>query len=327
MQKMRHGQWQGWTWTWPFTTTASSVELRRLEKFSSPARAQLWFEWRRFTSRISFFTASLVLVPVVILLMRAAVFGPLEEDAMYSIITGLVGAPLLIYFCFSASPGRTDQSFVMVRPLTNGEMVMAMLKAAAISAAFSWAAVCLALSVMPLLGDFHLVEQYFPTFPGCRAAILLGFAFLTWRMMAVNLCFVLPENRWLASVPAWLVIIVAFLMGAVAFNFQDYVNAHYALFLQRLPGLLTLLVAMKFLLAFLAFRASLKRRLLAPSALIGYLAVWILLVVGWLTAALAILHLNKVSLPLLPLSLAIVLLVPLARIGLAPIALARNRHT
>jgi hypothetical protein len=88
---------------------------------------------------------------------------------------------------------------------------------------------------------------------------------------------------------------------------------------------LPFLLAAKFLLAFLAFRVSLKCRLLAPSALAAYLVVWTLLAAG-LLAALLILTRPPREL-ILPLSLGIVLLVPLARIGFCPIALSRNRHT
>jgi hypothetical protein len=39
-------------------------------------------------------------------------------------------------FVFGMSPARTDLSFLMMRPLTNGQMMMATLKAAAISTCF-----------------------------------------------------------------------------------------------------------------------------------------------------------------------------------------------
>jgi hypothetical protein len=59
--------------------------------------------------------------------------------------------------------------------------------------------------------------------------------------------------------------------------------------------------------------------------LLGYLAVWIVLVAVLLTLAVVLFHPGTG--PLLPLSLSVVLLVPLARIGFCPMALARNRHT
>ena len=78
-------------------------------------------------------------------------------------------------------------------------------------------------------------------------------------------------------------------------------------------------------MAFLSFRLSLKRRLLAPSALVAYLVVW-----GLLAASLLAILFFVARPPrelILPASLGIVLLVPLARVGFCPLALARSRHT
>jgi hypothetical protein len=206
-------------------------------------------------------------------------------------------------------------------------MVMAMLKAAAVSAVLTWVAVGVALSFMPLLGDFHLAERNVSVFPGFSVAIVLGLIFLTWRMVAVNLCFVLAGNEWFAGA-AVLLMVAACGAGANVISVLQQDQAHWSWFWRFLPKLLAFLVAVKFLPAFLVFRVALKRRLLAPSALLGYLAVWFWLVAGWLTALLLLSHLDKeLILPVLPLSLAIVLLVPLARIGFCPIALAGDRHT
>ena len=95
-------------------------------------------------------------------------------------------------------------------------------------------------------------------------------------------------------------------------------------FIPFVPILLGFLVAMKFSLALLGFRVSIKRSLLAPSSVLGYLAVWVAIVVALLALVL--------NLPLpsrewtLPLSLCVVLLVPLARVSFCPIAIAHSRH-
>ena len=73
----------------------------------------------------------------------------------------------------------------------------------------------------------------------------------------------------------------------------------------------------------MSFGGSLTRRLLAPSALVGYLAVWVLLIIA-LLATMVFLSSPPKEL-IFPFSLGIVLLVPLARIGFCPIALALLR--
>jgi hypothetical protein len=327
LQKMRHGQWQGWTWKWPLPAMLARAELRGPKRFASRAQAQLWFEWRRFARNLCFFVAALAIIPVLIHLLArvAAGYGPLENNTLLVFTLYLAAMPLFIHFCFAASPGRTDQSFLMIRPLTEGDMATAVLKAAAVSTAFSWVAVFAALGVMPLLGNFRAVERSVSVVPECRATIVVGLIFLTWRVVAVNLCFARSGNRWLAGAPV--LALLALWAGVILFFLDQngVLSDWFRRVVPFVPSLLACLVAVKLLLAFLAFRVSLKRGLLTPSVLTGYLAIWILLVAALLTL--------ELILPrppgewLLPLSLGIVLLVPLARIAFCPIALARSRHT
>jgi hypothetical protein len=117
--------------------------------------------------------------------------------------------PVFVHFFFGASPIQTDQPFLMVRPLTNGEIVMSMLKAAAISAVYSWLAVLAAFCAMILLGEFRAVVHGAFAQPLSLAAAVIGLLFLTWRMAVVNLCFALPGNRRMASVPVLLILALA----------------------------------------------------------------------------------------------------------------------
>jgi hypothetical protein len=321
LQKMRHGQWQGWDWQRALAKVIGCVEWRGPKQFASPTQAQLWFEWRRFASVLCYFTVGLALVPAVILLL-ARVFGhePLDKDAMGGFTAFLAVVPLFIHFCMGTSPIRSDQSFLMVRPLTNGEMVMPMLKTAAMSSFFSALAVLVALGALSLVGDFHKLEQGAP--PGCRAALVIALIFLTWRMAVAGLCFVLTGNRRIASVPVWL--IFAYGTGLFMVIILEQNGVYWHAFLRLVPWLLVCLVAVKFLLAFVSFGASLKRRLISPDAVVNYLTVWAVLVVV-LLATLAFTRPPREW--IFPLSLGVVLLVPLARIGFCPLALARCRHT
>jgi hypothetical protein len=327
LQKMRHGQWQGWTWKWPLPALFAAGELRGPARFSSPAQAQLWFEWRRFARVLCFFVAALVVVPVVIHVVVRFVggFGPLQDNTMLVLTVCLVAVPVFIHFLSSMSPDRRHQSFLVVRPMTDGLMAMADLKAAAISTAISWVAVFAALAAMPLLGDFRAVERSVSVLPECRAAIVIGLIFLTWRVIAVNQCFARSGNRWLTCVPilAFLALYAITVMLSLALH-SDYWVEILQRFVPFVPGLLACLVAVKLLLAFLAFRVCLKRRLFAPSEMAGYLAVWVVLV-ALLLAVVLILPRPSNEL-ILPLSLGVVLIVPLARIAFSPIALAHSRH-
>jgi len=100
-----------------------------------------------------------------------------------------------------------------------------------------------------------------------------------------------------------------------------------------LPGLLACLVGLKFFLAQWAFRAAGKQRLIARRTQIRYLCLWTLVAAIFLVPVAAVCHrINGVipgAIPLsvvIPLCLGILLMLPLARIGFAPVALDRGRH-
>jgi hypothetical protein len=323
LQKMRHGQWQGWTWTSRISKIASRSELRGPKRFASPAQAQLWFEWRRFARRLCFCAAAAAIGPVVTFLLARVGFGrPLQdENSLRALAVLLIAMPLFLHFLFGISPAKTDLPFLMIRPVTNGQMMMATLKAAGISTVFSWLVALAALCAMPLLGDFHHVEQ--TTFPPPQwwAFTLLGSMLLTWRLMAVNLCCTWSGKKWLNGVPTLLFLVAylsVFLLSILSRN-----SAFWDPFRRVLPVLLACLIAVKFLLAFLGFRFSLQRRLLAPSELVCYLTVWVLLIAILLIPAAILFH-HEPWFAILPMG--IVLLTPLARIGFCPIALGWNRH-
>ena len=86
-------------------------------------------------------------------------------------------------------------------------------------------------------------------------------------------------------------------------------------FMQVMPMVLAFLLALKLLLACVSFRVSLQRRLIAPSAVLNYLGLWAFLVAAWLALIVVLFHPDAHL--FLPLSLAVILLVPLARVGFA----------
>jgi hypothetical protein len=319
MQKMRQGQWQGWTWKWPFAAMSARAELRGPRHFASPAQAQLWFEWRRSGRGLCLIVAALVLVPMVIYLLRVGTgFRPLSQSAIFCLVGYLMAIPLVSHFCFGVSPARTDVPFLMIRPLSNGQMMMAMLKSAAISSIFSWTVVLAALAALPLLGDFRAVEKFVSIPPRYLLVIVPGLILLSWRLIAVNLCFVWSGKRALAGLPV-LLFVASYTM---AFVLVSNVSETGWMFV---PIGLECLIAVKFLLALRAFRVALQRGLLAPSVVACYLVVWTLLAATLLIPATILFHDTPFPFILLLLS-GIVLLIPLARIGFCPITLAWNRH-
>jgi hypothetical protein len=324
MQRVRHGRWQGLNWKWPLPTLIAPVEMRGPRRFSSAARAQLWFEWRRFARMLVLVVAALTLTPVLIHLVARFVFfhAPLQNDTLFSFAIFLIVVPPLAHFSYSLSPGTTDQSFLAIRPLTVGEMTMALAKAAFVSTALSWAAVLAAVGGLCLLGDFRTVERNMTYSQECTAAIVIGLIFFTWRFVVVNLWSARSGNSSLAGLPP-----LALLTGALLLFLHQsgILENFFSRIAPFISSLLACVVAAKLLLAFLAFRSSVKRHLIAPSAVIRYLAIWFILVAALLPVLLVLPQPPRDW--LVPLSLCVVLIVPLARIAYAPIMLARARHT
>jgi hypothetical protein len=248
--------------------------------------------------------------------------GPLQENTMCALAGYLVAIPIIVYFTSTVSPAKADLPFIMIRPVTNGELMMAAFKATAISAVLSWVIVLAAFCVMPWLGDFHAVEKNIAIPPPYRTITALGLIFLTWRFIAVNLCFAWSGKKRLTDMPALMFALVCF--GACSLLVLGQNSGFWDSVSRIVPSLLAGLLVVKFLLAFFSFRVSLQRRLLAPSSVAGYLFIWIL-VVAILIAALVIPVRPPKDL-LLQASMAIILLVPLARIGFCPITLSWNRH-
>jgi hypothetical protein len=233
----------------------------------------------------------------------------------------LLGVAVLLHGGFSLLPARNDLPFVMIRPQTNGQMMMAAVKASAISTVLSWALVLTALCAMPLLGHFPDMERTLGFDLHCRTLIVLGLMLVTWRLIPVNLCFLWSGNRRLANLPVLLIVPIC--LGASVLASQSRNEEFWGYIMWFVPWLLAGLVAVKSLLACLAFRVSVKRGLLAPSALVGYLAIWTLLVAALMVPTLMLVH-DKLG--IITTSSLIILLTPLARIGFAPITLAWNRH-
>jgi hypothetical protein len=153
-----------------------------------------------------------------------------------------------------------------------------------------------------------------------RWAVALTFA--TWRALTANLWVGLCGRTWM--VPTHTVLVV--LIGLQVLLQWGWVESNPALrerFFDLLPWVAGGLVAVKFVLAGWALRASVRRGLVDAAGAACHLAVWVL-GTGVLVAVLVRFgsHLG----PWYWLAVAAVLFVPLARPAAAPLALAWNRH-
>jgi len=315
--KIRHGAWQRWTWKWRLAPAIAGTTPRITRAFRSPAQAQLWFEWRRQARKLLFYVCALSGVPLLlhVLFYAIALPGPLSEETTLGLGLYLLAVPLFIHFLQGMSPGREMVQLIATRPLADGEIVMAKLKAAALSAVLCCVVTLPMLAVLPLLGDVPaalahapFLSRNLPLLRPMLPVLLLGWMFLTWRFVAADLCFPLCGKSWVAGVLPLKIYALLALFGLVAYLAHDP-QFERQLF-RVLPFLLALLVVFKFALAQWAFRTSLRRQLLTRAAMLQYLLVWTALAVAFLVPTLVMFHRRTW---ILPLALGIILLLPLAR--------------
>jgi hypothetical protein len=132
----RRGAWEGWTQR-VIDRLLAMLPGRRKAFTSSPA-AQVWFEWRGK----AFFLSAVLGLPMILAMMLYPVptmghFDPVMTATTYANLPCLT---LVLAWCVGMTLAKTDywnresqlSSFVTARPLTDGDIVLAKLKAAAL---------------------------------------------------------------------------------------------------------------------------------------------------------------------------------------------------
>ena len=132
----RRGEWEGWTQR--VIDRVLALFPRRRKAFPSAAGAQVWFEWRGK----AFFLSAVLGLPMILVMMICPVptmghFDPVMTATTYANLPCLT---LVLAWCVGMTLAKTDywnresqlSSFVTARPLTDGDIVLAKLKAAAL---------------------------------------------------------------------------------------------------------------------------------------------------------------------------------------------------
>ncbi|HVS35565.1 MAG TPA: hypothetical protein VMS17_08285 [Gemmataceae bacterium] len=350
------------TWTWP-SWLASALAWRpstRRAPFASPLQAQTWFEWRM---RGLSFPVTVGLVAVVWLLIAltgvgeqvigivaaggdaagvsaavAAMTAPgvllVQFLGIVLFLAGVVGADLGGVRLVDQKPsGGTFgcHPFLALRPLTDGELILAKLRMAVRSTLTGWSIVLIVvflalgptgkwreLAGMPLLQTHSALEVC----AGLSAG-LAGLVFLTWLLLVGNLWLGMTGRRWLVRA-----------FGAFAFGvcmalvlLAHWLSPHpetVAALMAALPYVAVVAVLLKLLLAAWLARILLRRGLIGPRALGISAAAWGVVVAGVVALGGQLAPVGGPSLWRLVLGAALVL--PLNRFAAAPLALEWNRH-
>lgn len=300
---------------------------RRRARFSSPARAQAWFEWRRQGWRLPAGMGLLLPFELAFLFIAG---DDRPKLVFYTILGVLLTPPFMAAFAAAASRGVTPHD--ATRPLTSAALVAARLEAALWSTLAAWLLVVIAI---PLALTFSstwqvVIERTMEWIEAegmLRAVaigllVFLGLFGLTWRQLVQNLYIGLTGREWIVKASVLFALACLVVFGPIA----GWILSLYgmALATNALPWIAAALIGLKLSAAASIATRLRRQRLLNDRTLVTAAA-------GWLVAVLALYGLLAwlVTTPLIPrcfLALIAVLAIPLARLSAAPLALAGNRH-
>jgi pimeloyl-ACP methyl ester carboxylesterase len=362
VERQRRGGGRGRAWWRAGVRAVVDLLPRRRRPFASPHQALCWLAWRRGG----------VVLPACVGFVLVLVVGPVlwlvgsSPEVTFSTLFWVAVLPLLLAAVVGLGFARPDfwarelalPTFLAVRPVRSGDLVLARLTVAAHSTLAAWA---LVLTITPLwlaLGcDTSLVAKFaealgrhYPLLAllplGLLAALLL-----TWRLLVGSLPVGLAgrQGLFLASVCAGTACVLAFIVAFAwsltrpePWQTRANIAGRFKEFFESIPEIAWLLYA-AFLLklwgAVWSWTAARRRGLVSDRAAGAYLVFWstataaLMALLGLLLSPAAedafgfpfnvLIHAGWLPYLLL---LGCLLVVPLARVPLAALALARNRH-
>lgn len=298
--------------------------VARGRRFRSPARAQVWFEWRRFGRSLP------VLIAIVLPFELSLLF--IFRDTPVLVLETLLLALLTPGFMAGFVDTLGFSAFLGTRPLSTGSLVAPQLLAAAWSAGASWmlmaVAVPLALTLSgtwPALMDRIARTEY--VFGTARtvaigAAVCGGLALWTWKRLVEGLYIGLTGREWLvkANVFGTLVLLAA---GGIVLWIVP-LGVVLASLWEALPWILIAVAIVKLAAAIWISARVFNERLIADRVLLAIAACWCGAVLSLYFAF--VWFVDTALVPHYVLLLAAIVAVPLTRVSAAPVALAWNRH-
>jgi hypothetical protein len=323
IQRQRCGRWRMLARAVAWAEKTAATCFRRKRPFATAARAQLWMEWRQnaVTPSIGLGVVSVLMCAGLVRLAAIDGAGAFAPAALY-----VAGAQLTVWAIISGLLLSRDpcsrsvclSSFLATRPMTSGALAFAKIELALRMTLLGWLFFAAGLAVwFAAFGwppDPRLARQDGALYPTAGfVALALG-----WHLVGA-----LPV--WLTGrigSPAWAGLLA--LAGYIALGqVLHFLAKHFDLFV-ILPWIFGFLFAGKIAVAGWAFRQANRRRLLSPRAIGKYFLFWVAVTICFVATASALCRGTAFSQPLVVLGAA--LLVPLARVGLAPLALASGRH-
>jgi hypothetical protein len=335
--RARRGDVPDWRDMFGWLARIADILPRRRDHFSSSARAQAWFEWRRLGRSLPALVA--ILLPFELSLLF--VFRE-TSPIVFEILVGVLLTPPAMAAFVAATVSKSNPygsdsysvtPFIATRPLTSASLIAAKLKATIWSTLATWLLVIVAIPVALRLSGTstlviewtrHLIEAVGT--PRAIAIALLGLAGLlasTWKQLVQSLYIGMSGRAWIVKASVF----VALALLAIIVPLAHWVigkRVVMAMLWNVLPWIAAVLVCFKIsAVARIAMRLR-DSGLLSDRTLIVGAACWDVIVfalyglLAWIFPALIFRRYL--------LALVAILAVPLARLSAAPLALAWNRH-
>ncbi len=340
LKLVRRGTWEGPSristlWNRLRLTPARSPRTQ----FGSAFAAQFWLEWRRQGWLLPCISGGMIFLILPLVLKCFQWVG--AEAAPPEVILGVLILPLMLSVLLTPALARFDSFhsttelpvYIAVRPMTNGEFVMAKLLMALATSALTWlvtvAACCFWLAVVergPLLSNIGLVTLYGPVafLTGCVPGLLL-LVIWTWKNLVAGIGACLTGRPWIVGVSVYCRIVLLCALVPLVGVARSNVNFR-ELLVHRLTAILVVCLVAKIAISIAAFVWGARWNAITARAAGWIIGGWT--VCGLFVAAFAGLVFRAINIPGLWIWVALggFLLLPLADLAIAPLALAWNRH-
>jgi len=335
--RARRGVVPDWRSAFAWLGRFSEISWRRHGEFSSPARAQAWYEWRRHGPTLPVWVA--ILLPFELAVLFAAHDTPALVFAI--IFVALVTPPFMAAFV-AANVRKPDPNtrdaygltpFIATRPMSSAHLIAAKLKMTIWSTIAAWVIVLVAIPLALMLsgtwptvvdeGRHAIHIMGLARWIVLQILMILAFVLATWKQLVQTLYIGLTGRDWIAKTSLSITLVALCALGPVLDWIISSGDAQ-ALLWDSLRWIFALLVLAKISAAVWVVVRLFHSRLLSDDAIIVGAAGWCLMVIA-LYAVLAWI----VDTDLFPnylLALIAILAIPLARVSAAPLALAWNRH-
>ena len=335
--RARQGNGEAWgLWHKPIEHILDRLP-RAGRPFSSPARALLWWEWKR--NGIVLLILSGCWLAFLSLLIPFSGRETITTTLIFSTTWFFPLAAPLLGAVLGKVEVRTRQfrlsSFAAARPVTSGALVAAKLKATAIGLASSWL-MCLAatllwldlaeqLSLREIEGSWERMRMlYDPSFIYWVIALsVIGLVGFTYLQLAGHLFAGLAGSVWLfAAIFVFYLVVVPDLLA-----FQSSILNQQTL-ADALPLLAGILVGLKLAAAVALFLLARTKGLISPRAAVLFLTFWLLIALDLFYLVKIHFQLDdiKSNVRLEHIAAGVILALPLNRVILAPLALDWNRR-